>query len=333
MALPTVLVAGAGSIGRRHIQNLRDLGATVIAWREREAKARELAAEFAIPVLTDLDAALKKVDAVVVATATDRHLAVALPAARAGKAMFIEKPIAHRRDGVAELAAACRNPVVEVGCQLRAHPTLQALKGRLAQGADGPVYTFRAVVGQRLDGWRPDADYRQAYSADAARGGGALLDLIHEIDAMNWLTGPVAAVSAETAKVSDLELRADDLANLTLTMGNGAVGQVQLDMLSPAYRREIEIVCRGAIYVWHYESGRLQRRAGGDAATIGEVPSGFTRNDLFVTHMRHFLRRLSDPTVPALCSFADGVAALDIALTAKQSAASGQRLTMKSDRQ
>ncbi|MGH6953326.1 MAG: NAD(P)-dependent oxidoreductase, partial [Alphaproteobacteria bacterium] len=61
---PTVLVCGAGSVGRRHIANLRTLGARVHVWRERTHESERLAAELGLPVARDLEGAIAGSDAV-----------------------------------------------------------------------------------------------------------------------------------------------------------------------------------------------------------------------------------------------------------------------------
>src|SRR5918998_182634 len=97
-----VLIAGLGSIGRRHLRNLRQLGVNeIIVFRTRPdplAEAPDL------PVFTDLTQALAaKPDVVIVSNPTAYHLGVAIPAAQAGCNLFIEKPISHSWDGVEEL--------------------------------------------------------------------------------------------------------------------------------------------------------------------------------------------------------------------------------------
>jgi predicted dehydrogenase len=315
-----VVVCGAGSIGTRHIRNLLELGASVSAWRSRAERAPELASALGIRVHTDLDDAIASADAVVVATATNHHMQIAMAAAQAGKALFIEKPLSHDLQGVPELehVVAQRGLAVEIGCQLRLHPSLRALKDRLASGDDGPVHALRAAVGQRLDLWRPGTDYRQCYSADTTRGGGALLDLIHEIDLALWLAGPMTRVSAELAQVADLDIRAEDIACLNLAAHCGTLVQLEMDMVSPVYRRTLEIVCREAVYRWDDTAGHLLR-----ATTEGEkiavaLPPGFTRNDLFHAHMQHFLRRLIDPCIAPICALRDGIDALAVAVAARQ---------------
>lgn len=325
-----LLVCGGGSIGRRHIGNLLRLGAAVIGWRARAEKTEEIAREFGIPTMLDLDEAIAAASAVVVATATDRHREPAMKALRAGKPVFLEKPVSHSREGVAELAALAEGGIVEVGCQLRAHPSLAALRGRLGDGAR--VAGYRLVMGQRLDQWRPDSDYRQGYSADAGRGGGALFDLVHQIDLALWLFGPVRQVAAMLDRRGDLAIAGDDFSNVMLRHADGTVGQIQLDMVSPAYRGAAEVVTLEDVFDWSLAAGTLTRRRGDESEIVAGVPDSFQRNDLFLAHMRHFLSRLDDPSLPALCPLSDGIAALDVLLAARQSHAESRFVTLEDRR-
>jgi predicted dehydrogenase len=320
---PKVLVCGAGSIGRRHIRNLQALGATPILWRARPELIDAARREFGIVCDADRGALLRDADAVVVATAPDSHMEIALEAAALRKPIFLEKPIAHDPTDVASFKSRVdRDEVpVEVGCQLRHHPSLQELARRLSQGEGGPVLTFQMAVGQRLDQWRPGTDHRAGFSADVDRGGGALFELVHDLDLARWFAGPVVAVSAAQASIGGLGVRGDDLSALTLTLSNGAVGQVQMDMVSPVYRRRLEIVCRDVVWRWDDADGTLWRIAPSGNEKMAVTPDGFQRNDLFLAHMRHFLDRVDDPTRSASCSLDDGIAVLAIALAARRSAA------------
>jgi predicted dehydrogenase len=105
-----ILIAGLGSIGRRHFRNLLALGERdLILYRTRKATLSddELAG---YPVETDLTEALSKhkPDAVVVANPTSLHLDVAIPAAQAGCAVLLEKPIAEDLSRVDELRKAAQ---------------------------------------------------------------------------------------------------------------------------------------------------------------------------------------------------------------------------------
>src|SRR6266550_3842520 len=117
-----VLIAGLGSIGRRHLRNLRELGVEeILLYRTRPEPLAEP------PVFTDLQQALAaEPSLVIVSNPTASHLQVALPAAEAGCDMFIEKPLSHSWDGVEAFLEVVRRKQVMtlVGFDLRFEPGL-----------------------------------------------------------------------------------------------------------------------------------------------------------------------------------------------------------------
>jgi predicted dehydrogenase len=323
-----VLVCGAGSIGRRHIANLLTLGAEVSVWRARSELIGEITHDFPVKVFADLSSAISAAEAVVVATATDQHVAIATAALKAGRALFIEKPLSHDWVGIDDLCRLAIGKVVEVGFQFRSHPNLIALAGQLRHPIHQTSLTYRLAMGHRLDAWRPNQDYEQSYSANSARGGGALFDLIHQIDIALWLFGPVMGVQATLAKLGDLNIQGDDVANLLLTHKNGVTGHIQLDMASPVHRCEAEVITSNAIFRWTDAEGKLRRLSPNGETVVHCLPEGFTRNDLFLTHMSHWLKRIIKPELLPFCAFADGVEALRVALGARNASALQQMIKL-----
>ena len=168
------LIAGLGSIGRRHFRNLRLLGENdIILLRSHKATLPddELAG---FPVETELDVALKKhePDAVIVANPTSLHLDVAIPAAEAGCHILLEKPISGSLERVdqLEVAASRSGSQILVGFQFRFHPTLRKAAELIAAGELGKVLTIHAHWGEYMPNWHPWEDYRQTYAC--ARGSG-----------------------------------------------------------------------------------------------------------------------------------------------------------------
>ena len=119
-----ILIAGLGSIGRRHLRNLLALGErNILLFRtHRSTLPDEELAGF--PVETDLAAALAhKPDALIISNPTSLHLDIAIPAARAGCHLFLEKPISHSLERIDELQEAVQQGggQVFVGFQFRYH--------------------------------------------------------------------------------------------------------------------------------------------------------------------------------------------------------------------
>lgn len=151
-----ILIAGLGSIGRRHLRNLRALGEEdIVLYRTHQATLSddELAG---VPVETDLRRALDLVpQAVVVANPTSLHLGVAVPSAEAGCHLLVEKPVSHSLEGVDELEAVARRSGSRIlmAFQFRFHPMLRKARELLRSGAIGKVLSVRSELGDYLPDW------------------------------------------------------------------------------------------------------------------------------------------------------------------------------------
>jgi predicted dehydrogenase len=196
------LIAGLGSIGRRHLRNLIDLGeGDVLLYRTRRSSLPDEELK-GLPVETDLEAALShRPDAVIISNPTALHMQVAIPAAEAGCHLLLEKPIAHSPEHVEELQAAVSRGggQVLVGYQFRFHPGLQQVASLLSTQAIGSPLSVRAHWGEWLPAWHPSEDYRRGYRARSDLGGGVILTLSHPLDYLRWLVGEVQAVWAFAA--------------------------------------------------------------------------------------------------------------------------------------
>lgn len=143
--------------------------------------------------------------------------------------------------------------------------------------------------------------------------------MIHELDYLYWWFGSVSDVSAFLDHVSDLEIETEDVAQVLLRFKNGLVAQVQMDYLSPFYRRTCEIVGSKGIITWDYNSGEVMLKLrGGSESRIFNQPTKFDRNTVFIDNMRHFLNRIQNEGEPAV-SLEDGIEVLKVALAAHKS--------------
>ena len=311
-----ILLAGLGSVGRRHLRNLLALGETDLLFY-RTGKATLPDDELAgFPVETDLAAALaRRPDAVIVSNPTAYHLDVAIPAAEAGCHILLEKPVSHNMEGIDRLqeAAARSGAQVLVGFQFRWHPGLQTVKQILDGGEIGTPVSARAHWGEYLPDWHPWEDHRSGYAARPDMGGGAVLTLSHPIDYLRMLLGEVESVSGVTSR-RGLGLPVEDTAEITLEFENSALGSVHLDYVQRPPAHWLEIVGTEGTLKWDNADGgvSLYRAA---AARWDELPApaGFERNTMFMDEMRHFLAVARGEELPA-CTLADGIRALEVCL-------------------
>jgi predicted dehydrogenase len=326
-----ILIAGLGSIGRRHLRNLSSLGERdIILYRTGHATLQddELSA---FPVEVDLMAALaERPDAVIVSNPTSLHLDVAIPAAEAGCHLLIEKPISNSMQRVAELAEAARRggAKILVGFQFRFHPGLQRVAKLLEEEAIGRPISARSSWGEYLPSWHPWEDYRQGYSARSDLGGGVILTLSHPLDYLLWFFGQVHHLWAMTGKIGDLELPVEDTAEIALRFQNGVLGSVHLDYNRRPAAHHLEIVGTDGVIQWDNVDGAVRiYRVSDQRWKVYAPPQGFERNDMFLAQMRHFLAVARSECQP-VCNLEDGVVALEIALKALESAQQGIMLSV-----
>lgn len=318
------VVTGCGSIGKRHLKNLRALGVReILACDGRAERRAEVQAQLGIETLESLAHAwAAKPDAVVIAAPTALHMPLAVEAAQHGAHLFIEKPLANTWEGVERLIEWARqNDLVSlVGCNMRFHPGLMTVKRLLAERVIGEVIAARVEVGQYLPDWHPWEDYRQGYSARANLGGGVILDAIHEIDYMRWLLGEVTGVFCLAGKLSRLEIDTEDTAALLLRFENGAIGEVHLDYVQRAYSRTCQIIGEEGTIRWDYTAGQVRcysaRRKDWQCF---DNPAGWEPNRMYLDEMRHFLDCLARRAAAEL-DFSQAAQVLSIALAAKASA-------------
>lgn len=297
-----VLIAGLGSVGRRHLRNLRAVSdAEISLLRSFRSTLPEQELE-GLPLYTSLNEALSsRPDAVIVATPTSLHLDTALPAARAGCYLLLEKPISNTLDGVDELRSTGAG--VLVGFPFRFHPGLRRVREQVRSGAIGEPRHATVEWGEYLPGWHPWEDYHQSYAARADLGGGVILTLCHPFDYLRWLFGEVESVAATASSEGGLGINVEDTADIRLRFHRGVSADVHLDYLTQPPRHRLRITGTEGSIEW-------------------QALSGGERNAMFLDEMRHFVTCAEGRETPA-CTLEDGVAALRIALAARECAVKG----------
>lgn len=319
------LIAGLGSIGRRHFRNLIALGEKdIILLRTRKATLPddELAG---YPVETDLHEALKKhkPDAVIVSNPTSMHLDVAIPAAEAGCAILLEKPISNsiERLDALQVAVEKNKSKVLVAFQFRFHPGLIRAKQLISNGEIGRIISAHVHFGEYLPAWHPWEDYRLGYAARADMGGGVVLTQCHSLDYLPWLVGKVKSVWAFTGKLSDLEVDVEDTAEIGLRFESGALGNLHLDFNQQPPAHRFEIIGTKGTLKWDLSDGAARiYRASSESLTIstgkgikagGEweaypISESWERNVMFLEQMKHFVALVHGEAESA-CTLGEGI--------------------------
>jgi UDP-N-acetyl-2-amino-2-deoxyglucuronate dehydrogenase len=234
-------LVGCGRISGNHVEAIGAVEEMqlVACCDVDEGRARATGERVGIPWFTSMDRMLAAVpcDAVTIATPSGLHPTHGAVAARAGKHVICEKPMAISLEGADALVAACDAAGVHlfVVKQNRLNPSIQLLRRAVDKGRFGRIYMANCTVR-----WaRPQEYYDQApWRGTWALDGGAFMNQAsHYVDLIQWLVGPVESVMAKTATLAR-RIEAEDSGLAILKFRSGALGGMEVTML--AYPRNLE---------------------------------------------------------------------------------------------
>jgi hypothetical protein len=97
-------------------------------------------------------------------------------------------------------------------------------------------------------------------------------------------------------------------------------------MICPTYRREFHIVTERGLIRWNFKKGIVSIETENKVKNIHKVSKCFTRNKMFLDHLKYFIDRIDNKNLVARCSFFDGIKALEVASMAKKSNLLGKRI-------
>lgn len=322
-------IIGAGFMGSTH----------AAAWAETEAEIAGLAAEtpeearplaegYGIRIYPDLKSMLPNVDVVDICTPTHLHYEMILEAAAAGKDIVCEKPLARTVEQASQAVRACREASVRllVAHVVRFFPEYTLAKETVKQGQIGKPGVVRLARGS----YRPKKPVGNWF-LDESKSGGILMDLmIHDYDYARWIAGEVERVFAR-------KIRGEgnvDYGLVILTHRSRALSHIAGAWAypPPTFRTHLEIAGDGGLVEFDSDEtapikNLLLKTGGGDSPDVA-IPSSPVSESPYTTQIKEFYAALRDGS-PARVSAEDGLAAVQIAQAAIQSAQSGEAVKLE----
>jgi predicted dehydrogenase len=263
----------------------------------------------------------KSIEAVINTTPNAAHLETTRAAAAAGKHVFLDKPIANTIADARALTQTCRKAkvVLAVGYQRRREAHFRFIKERIQEFGtlvNAEANISRDRLGQiDLTSWR--------YTAEGMPGGVMLQIGIHYSDVLEYLLGPVKAVSGRFVR---LVLPGDnpDVASLILEHESGALSTLNASYASASEYYLMNIYGKEATAYYDLHQGLRMLKRGSKAAT----PVSVEKNDTIVEELEEFARAVRGETEPEM----DGersTASLAVILAGIRSAREGRRVEVK----
>jgi predicted dehydrogenase len=291
-----VAIVGAGRMGWIFASTIAELRSearvSYVVSRSLES-AQKMGEYFDCPYSTELEKALPKVDAVVIAAATPAHAELAIICANSKKPFFIEKPIADTlENGRKIIQAVQQNNVLNmVGFHRRYDPAYAQAKTHIDQGNIGNPEIFRSIS--------RDPNMGSSSLEFHLSSGGLIVDLgVHDMDLARWYMGEVLEVQALGGALTDpslLKHGLHDTAVAILRFASGAFGTIEMAR-STAYGHEVrtEILgSKGKVSIERDQRGDLKtfNSSGGNY----DRPRGFEERfaEAYKAEMKAFVNAIS----------------------------------------
>ena len=257
----------------------------VACFSRSEDKRQAFAKKYGCRAAPSYEATLKDkgVEAIINTTPNDVHLETTRQAAQAGKHVFLDKPIANSVSDGRKITEICRQAgvVLGLGYQRRRESLFRWIKRQIEAGLFGQMVNAEANISRDRLGQFDLSSWR--YTAAGMPGGVMLQIGVHYADVLDYLIGPIKAVSGRFAQ---LVLPGDnpDVASLVLEHENGALSTLNASYASASeyYLMNIYGKTATAYYDLHHGLSLLKR---GEKTPVA-IPC--TKNDTFVEELEEF---------------------------------------------
>lgn len=290
-----VAVIGLGNIATRHRRNLKHLFP--------ETTLYALSASGRVPteevcdcdhIASSIDELIDaEVELVIVASPSPFHAKHALPLIAAAIPTLIEKPVTTNNEDISLLkqAAVKYHTPVAVGYCLRYLPSTQIIMKLLTDGKVGKLYNAFIQVGEYLPDWRATKDYLDSVSVNPRLGGGALLELSHELDYCQWLLGKLSIEHVILRSTEELGLVVEDIADITVTTQSGAIAHIHLDFIQRKAHRVCSFVGSEGRINWDLINNSVSFLSAAGDETIYEEPE-WDKNKMYLSMLEDFIAQI-----------------------------------------
>ena len=225
------------------------------------------------------------IEAIVNTTPNNVHLETTRAAANAGKHVFLDKPIANTVAEGRAITDACRRAsvVLAIGYQRRRESQFRWIRRQIDSGAFGKLVNAEANISRDRLGKIDLSSWR--YTAEGMPGGVMLQIGIHYVDVLEYLLGPVKAVSAMLAQ---LVLPGDnaDVASVVMEHANGALSTVNASYASASEHYVMNIYGKEANAYYDRHQGLRFLKRGSECSETVSVP----KTDAIVEELEEFAR-------------------------------------------
>lgn len=329
MIINCLAIIGLGSIGRRHLRLISEIRPDIKIILVRSGYGSKCEEEkMASKTVHSISEAIKYgIQAAIVSSPAIMHLEQSLELAQNGVHLLIEKPLSHSLDRTNELLEVVNNNslVAMVGYVLRYDSGAIEFKNSINNKITGEILHARIECGSYLPDWRPGQNYQNSVSALSELGGGALLELSHELDYLHWFFGKPIDVQANIRNSGSINVNVEDQFDLLMTSEQGYSIIAQVDFNRRYVKRKCTILTAEGELTWDAVKQNVTWK------TVHEGSSSYDysnkRDYIYRTQIEIFINCIENNNAP-IVTLDDGINVLRLIDAARDSSKNGYKIIL-----
>lgn len=335
-----ILIIGLGSIGQRHLRNLKIINpksqfyalrkkyTTPLLSPKNKVIKGDIKKKYSLEYIGSLEDIRKKkinIDCAFVCSPTSDHISQAIWLVKNNINCFVEKPLGSSLKRLKELNLLLKrkkNVITMMGFQLRFNPIIRYLKKAVQKKSPiGKIFSLHIHHGEHIADFHPYEDYRTSYAANKKLGGGVILSQIHEIDYLLHLFKNYSFTNnyPVSSKVSDLDIDVEDVFSAVFLLKNKSskiTCSMNLNFLERPKKRKIYLIG---------QKGSIEACLNTQKLVIFKNEKKiiknfkFLKNDIFIKELKFFMSKIkSKQKISNDLNLFNGIKTLRLALKLKK---------------
>ena len=255
-----ILIIGLGSIGKRHLRNLYNIGhRNINVLRISNKNLLELNYKKMIKSIffNDQDAFNVGPKYIIICLPTSMHRKYIIKGININAQIFCEIPLFHnylRNDLKFLKKFNFKNKIFITGFNFRFHPIIIKIKKIIEENKIGTPMFSKLHFGEKIDNIHTWEDFKSRYEVRKELGGGVTRTSAHEIDMVYFLFGKIRTLYCEQKNLKIKDINCEDFVHINFTHSNGVNSTIILDFISDTYTRKMEIFFTKGIIEWNFKN-------------------------------------------------------------------------------
>jgi len=323
------LVIGCGSIGKRHISNIKKIlpNSTINVYDSQKKILKKISEKLNVNAVSEKTIDVEKYDCVFICTPPSSHIQIAKRAALTGSNIFIEKPISSNSKEIFQLLSVIKkkNILSFVGYNFRFHQSIKIIKKIIDSKQLGNPLHFSSYFGSFLPDWRIDQDYSKNYSARSELGGGIILDASHELDYIRYLFGNPKFVLSKYKNTKFLKSDTDAISDMILEFNRDLFGTIHVDYLRRQYKRTFEVILEYGLIEWSLTEHEI-KIFNAKSKRHKKLKINNDVNHMYIDELKHIIKCIKNKKQSKIINIDNGIDTFRISKIIKESSGKGRKI-------